>query len=149
MVATLCIGKEKCFKKIMFIVNQKDIYIGTFAKRISQKEDLMNYFYLFFSSLLSFLLFVQFLEIFCLMFDFDRNFLGWKNSVRNNRLNINNKIFKIIEKLLNTNWQIRWSPHWLKRESKIGYPQDLNWDLPDGDAAVITTDWERAKWVSP
>ena len=33
--------------------------------------------------------------------------------------------------ILNTNF--------IKRESKIGYPQAPNWDLPDWEPAVITT----------
>ena len=30
----------------------------------------------------------------------------------------------------------------IKREFKIGYPYDSNWDYPDWEPDFITTDWE-------
>ena len=35
------------------------------------------------------------------------------------------------------------------RESKISYPQDLNWGTPNWEPAVITADWEPADWEYP
>ena len=37
----------------------------------------------------------------------------------------------------------------IKRESKICYSFDSNWDPPDLEPAVITTDWKPADWEYP
>lgn len=100
-MAAFYIGKTKCLKKRTFIVNQKDIYQRAFEKIISQKDDLKT----FFSFVLFFLLFIQFLEVCCLIFDLIENILGGKP--RNNRLNISNNIFKMLEVLHKINGQMR------------------------------------------
>lgn len=100
-MAGFYIGEIKCLKKRTFKVNQKDIYQGAFEKIISQKYDLT----IFFSSVLFFFLFIQFLELFCLIFDLIENTLGGKP--RNNRLNISNNIFKMLEVLHKINGQMK------------------------------------------
>ena len=36
--------------------------------------------------------------------------------------------------------------NFIKLELKISYPQNSNWDSPNWEPAVITTDWEPTDW---
>lgn len=76
---------------------RKDIYSGDFKKRMS-KKDIWQIAFLF----PSFFRFVQFFNVFLLIFHFDRKYCG-KNSVRNNALNIINKLLKVFKVLRKKN----------------------------------------------
>lgn len=56
---------------------------------------------LFFSFSLCFLPFLQFIEVFLLIFHFYRNFHEWENSIKNNKQNMSNHISKIFKALRN------------------------------------------------